>query len=58
MKEIEEFLQAFSTARIQIGSRSLSYLEINKEYIVYEPPRKILYKNKEFLLAWAAFIAK
>jgi hypothetical protein len=57
---LEEFLESLSTARIQVGTRYMSYIDNEHIYIIYDirAPHKIIIKTPEFRLAWEELISE
>ena len=56
---VTEFLREHSTARIQIGTRNMSYIDNEHAYIVYDIklPREIMLKTERFDLAWDKLVS-
>jgi hypothetical protein len=53
----KEILKEYRTARIQIGTRNMSYIDNEDIFIVYDikEPHKLLAKTNNFDAAWRAF---
>lgn len=54
---VKELLKTYQTARVQIGTHNMSYIDNEGVYIVYDikEPHKLLAKTDDFEIAWRAF---
>jgi hypothetical protein len=57
---VEQFLKSHSTARIQIGTRNMSYIDNESLFIVYDirEPHNLICKWTKFGYAWERFVEK